>query len=74
VNDEFTVKHSAADVQYTVKGNVEQGKSVAKEITIKSDGKTKTYDSVDKVPAEHREKVRKLAEMGGKGAFRFPLP
>jgi membrane-associated protease RseP (regulator of RpoE activity) len=73
VNDEFTVNHSAAGVQITVKGNVEQDKPVVTAVTIKSDGKTQTYKSIEKVPAEHKEKVQKLAEMGSKGGFRFRL-
>jgi hypothetical protein len=68
-NDEFTVKHSAGGMQMTVKGTVAQGKPVVSAVTIQIDGKTHTYDSLDKVPAEHKEKVQKLAELGSKGGL-----
>jgi len=71
-NDEFTVRNRSGDVTITVKGTVDEGKSKVSEVTIASDGKTKTYDSVAKVPAEHQEKVKKLAELAVRGnRFRF---
>jgi membrane-associated protease RseP (regulator of RpoE activity) len=64
-NDEFTVRNRADGVIMTVKGTVEEGKARVSAVTIESAGKTKTYDSVDKVPVEHKEKAKKLAEMAG---------
>jgi membrane-associated protease RseP (regulator of RpoE activity) len=72
-NDEFTVRNRTDGVTITIKGSVEEGKKAqVSGVTIESAGKTKTYDSVDKVPVEHQEKVKKLAEMGARGgAFRL---
>jgi hypothetical protein len=72
-NDEFTARNRSGDVTLTVKGTVEDGKPKVSEVTVEADGKTKTYDSVSKVPAEHQEKAKKLAEMGARGGFRFRL-
>jgi hypothetical protein len=64
VNDEFTATHKDNGVRITVKGKTAEGKPVVSEVAIESDGKTKTYDSLDKVPAEYKEKAQKLAAMG----------
>jgi membrane-associated protease RseP (regulator of RpoE activity) len=74
VNDDFTATNTTDGVKITVKGKIDQGKSKVSEVTIDSDGKTKTYDSVDKVPAEHKETVQKLAGMGTKGGTGLKKP
>jgi hypothetical protein len=66
-NDGFTTRHRADGATITVKGTVDQGKARVSEVTIQSAGQTKTYDSVDKVPQEHQEMVKKLAEMSARG-------
>ncbi len=71
-NDEFTARNRSGGVSLTVKGTVEDGKSKVTEVTVEADGKKKTYDTVSKVPAEHQDKVKKLADMGA-GGFRFRL-
>lgn len=71
-NDEFTARHRAGEVSYTVKGTIAQGKAKVSEVVIDTNGQKATYDSLDKVPAEHRAKVQKLAEMSARGTVRFP--
>jgi hypothetical protein len=74
-NDEFTAKNHTPDLTITVKGKIDQGKAQVSEVQIESNGQTKTYAGVDKVPAEHKEKVQKLIEMTTKGtSVRFPRP
>jgi hypothetical protein len=73
VNDDFTVKHSLDDVKFTVTGKIDQGKAKVSEVKIEANGQSKTYDSVDKVPAEHKETVQKLVRMGEKGGVRLQL-
>ena len=73
-NDEFTATHRTGGAKLTVKGKVDQGKAEVSSVTVEdAQGQKTTYESVEKVPAEYREKVRKLAEMSAKGAVRFPL-
>jgi hypothetical protein len=74
-NDEFTAKNHTPDVTITVKGKIDQGKAQVSEVQIESNGQTKTYASVDKVPAEHKEKVQKLIDMTTRGTnMRLPRP
>jgi hypothetical protein len=72
VNDEFTTKHRDGGVTVTLKGTVQDGKAKVSEVVIDADGQKKTYDAVDKVPAEYKEKVQKLADLsaGRSGRFR----
>jgi hypothetical protein len=62
-NDEFTAKHVSGGVTFVVKGKVSDAKAEPSEITIEADGKTNTYASVDKVPQEHQETVKKLVAL-----------
>jgi hypothetical protein len=73
VNDEFTAKHSSGDVKITVKGKIDQGKAKASEITVESNGQSKTYESVEKVPAEHKEAVEKLLKASERGSVRIRI-
>jgi beta-lactamase regulating signal transducer with metallopeptidase domain len=68
-NDAFTAKHSADGVAFTVVGKIEDGKAKATEITI-NDGKDQTYDTLDKVPEQYRDKVRQLMQMAEGGRAR----
>ena len=61
-NGKFEVDATQNDTRYVVKGELGDGKPVASEIAITTDGNTTTYDSVDKVPDEHRAKVASLVE------------
>ena len=71
-NDEFTVRNRANGVTITVRGTMDQGAPRAGEVTIESAGQKKTYDSVDRVPREHQETVKKLIKLSGRGAVRLP--
>jgi membrane-associated protease RseP (regulator of RpoE activity) len=73
-NDQFTITNKSDGVKIVVKGKVEDGKPNVSEVAIESDSKTKTYDSLDKVPAEYKEKVEKLIGRGGPRNPRFPQP
>lgn len=72
-NDEFTVRHRSGDVTYTIQGSVQDGKAKIRQVVIESGNQSQTYDRLDKVPAEHRERVEKLATMAARGTVRFPL-
>lgn len=72
-NDDFTTKHKEGGVTITIKGKVDAGKAKVSEVTIDDgSGQPSTYDSLDKVPAAHKDKVKKLAEMTAKGGVDFP--
>jgi len=60
-NDSFSATLTDNGVSYSVSGKMEDGKAKPSEITI-NDGKEKTYDSLDKVPEEQRDRVRALLE------------
>lgn len=57
-NDSFTLKSNDGDVNYVITGKIEDGKATTTEINIDD----KKYESVEKVPAEHREKVSELVK------------
>ena len=63
------IKRRQGEVTITVKGKVDQGKAQVSEVEVTTGGQATRYDSLDKVPAEHRERARKLADMasGGRG-------
>jgi membrane-associated protease RseP (regulator of RpoE activity) len=74
-NDAFSASNSTGGVSVKVKGKVEGGKPQVSEVTVTANGTTKTYASLDKVPAEYRERAKKLAEAAaGNGAIRFGFP
>jgi membrane-associated protease RseP (regulator of RpoE activity) len=72
-NDDFTVRHRDNGLSIQLRGAINQGNAQVTEIVIDEDGKKTTYTSVDKVPAEYRAKVQKLAEMSAKGNIRVPF-
>jgi beta-lactamase regulating signal transducer with metallopeptidase domain len=72
-NDEFVTRNQAGDLDITIKGKIDQGKARVQQVRIKSGGQETTYDSVDKVPAEYKEKVQKLVEMSAQGGVRLEL-
>jgi hypothetical protein len=69
-NGQFTTEHESNGVKITLKGKIDEGKAVVTEVRIQADGQEKTYDSVDKVPAEYKDKVKKLLEMNENGGVR----
>ncbi len=58
--DEFTATRKEGDLTITVKGKVEDGKAVPGTIEIDSGNGVKKYESVEKVPEEHRDAVKAL--------------
>jgi hypothetical protein len=74
VNDDFTVANQNGDDKVTVKGKIEQGKPQVATITVETGGQAKTYESLDKMPPDHKEKAKKLVEMVQKGASHTPAP
>jgi len=60
-NDQFTASHKDGKVSVTVKGTVDQGEAKVTGVAIDDGGGEKTYDGVDKVPAEYKGRVERLA-------------
>jgi serine protease Do len=65
--DEFTLQEKSGDVTLTLTGTVEGGKAKLGSVTVKEGDSSKDYDSLEKVPEAHRERVQQLLEMAGKG-------
>jgi beta-lactamase regulating signal transducer with metallopeptidase domain len=72
--DRFTARHQEGTLVVTVTGTVSDGKATTKSIIV-HDGaaKPETYESVDKVPEQYRDKVKSLIEMGEKGAAKVEI-
>lgn len=66
-NDSFTAAQTRGGVSLAVKGKIVEGKAVPSEISLDDGTGKKTYDSVEKVPAEHQAMVKKLLEMSASG-------
>jgi hypothetical protein len=64
------------EVGVTVTGTVKDGKAKVEEVVVREGATTTKYDSVDKVPEQHRDKVKRLVEMAeqGSGRLRLDLP
>lgn len=60
VNGEVNIQATDNGVEYTVKGRGDNGKMVPNDITIKHGDKTVKAESMDKVPAEYREKIEAM--------------
>lgn len=74
-NDDFTAKNTSGNVTITLKGKIVQGKAVVSEVKIdEGQGKAKTYESLDKVPADYKATAKKLAEMSGGARIQLQLP
>ncbi len=75
-NDDFTARHQKDGVTIEVSGKVTGGKAEVDAVKVKDGGKTSSFKGVDKVPQEHREKVRELVRMveGGKVRFQLEVP
>jgi len=70
--DEFTSTKKEGDLSIVVNGKVEDGKAVPTSIEIDAGNGAKKYESLEKVPEEHREAVKNLLRMvTGKGAQRL---
>jgi len=69
--DEFTIQRKEGDHSITISGKVEDGKPVPASIEIGAGKETKKYDSLEKVPEEHRGKVKTMLQsVTGKAAGR----
>ncbi len=60
--DRFTTRHQEGSLVITVTGKVADGKSQVTEIRVQDGNESHRYESVDKVPAEYRDKVKSLVE------------
>jgi hypothetical protein len=60
--DRFTTRHQEGSLVITVTGKVADGKSQVTEIRVQDGRESHRYESVDKVPAEYRDKVKGLVE------------
>jgi len=63
----FNVQSSQDGTTYDLKGTTENGQTKLSEITIEVDGKATKYDSLDKVPEEHKPAIEKLLKTIGVG-------
>jgi membrane-associated protease RseP (regulator of RpoE activity) len=66
-DDTFTATQKDARGTVTVRGKVADGKASVEKVTVDDGDQKKTYDSVDAVPAEQRERVNKLLRMAEGG-------
>lgn len=68
--DNFTTKYQEGDLTIEVKGKVEQGNSNVESISVDDNGTKNTYESVDKVPEQYRDKVKKVLDSTGNNRAR----
>ncbi len=72
-DDRFTTRHQEGTLVITVTGTVDAGKARVGSITVQ-DGNTKdSYESVDKVPEQYRDKVKNLVEISEKGGGKIEI-
>ena len=64
--DQFTVRHQEGSVIITLMGKATDGKSNVNQIRVQEGFKAEQYESVDKVPEKHRNKVKHLIELSEK--------
>lgn len=72
-NDAFTARDQQGDLTIEATGKIEDGKAKVDTIKVTEDGKTSTYNSVDKVPEKHRDRVKNLVEAASSNNLRFPF-
>jgi hypothetical protein len=63
------VQHREGTLFITLTGKVEDGKAKISTIQIQDGAPPDRYESVDKVPERHRDKVKKLIDLTAKGSF-----
>src|SRR5207248_4547037 len=68
--DRFTARHQEGSLIITLTGQDNK----VKEIKVQDGRESNTYESVDKVPAAYRDKVKHLAEIVDKGNSRIEIP
>jgi beta-lactamase regulating signal transducer with metallopeptidase domain len=69
--DRLNVQHREGILHITLTGKVDDGKAKISTIQIQEGAPPERYESVDKVPQRHRDKVKKLVEMTEKGSLFF---
>jgi membrane-associated protease RseP (regulator of RpoE activity) len=65
--DRFTTRYQEGTLAIRVTGTVAGGKAKVSAIDVEDGAKSDHYESVDKVPARYRDKVKELAEASAKG-------
>ena len=68
--DRFTVRHQEGNSFITLNGTVSDGTGKVKEILVQDGGRMEKYESVDKVPEKHQDKVKKLIEISEKSSVK----
>lgn len=72
-NDNFTAIYQEDKSIVTVTGTIDGGKAKANSIEVKEGEKTTKYDSVEKVPQQQRERVKKLLDALEKGGGKIEI-
>ena len=72
-DDRFTTRHQEGSLVVTVTGKVADGKAAVSQIKIQDGGESKTYESVDKVPEQYRDKVKNLVETNEKSNIKIEI-
>jgi beta-lactamase regulating signal transducer with metallopeptidase domain len=71
--DNFTTRYQEGSLIITVTGSVSDGKSKVKQIQIQDGGKSDTYDGLERVPEQYRDKVKNLIEMSEKNNIKIEV-
>jgi len=71
--DRFTTRHQEGSLVITMTGKVADGKSQVTEVRVQDGRESHRYESVDKVPAEYRDKVKSLVESTNKTNARIDV-
>jgi hypothetical protein len=61
--ERFTAQYRKGTFNIIVRGNVKDGKATLTEVSVWKDREEKKYETLDKVPQEHRDRVRRLLEL-----------
>jgi membrane-associated protease RseP (regulator of RpoE activity) len=64
--DHFMVTCREGTSSITINGTMSDGTPKVKEIVVQDGGRVEKYESVDKVPEKHQNKVKKLIDIGEK--------
>jgi hypothetical protein len=64
--ERFTAQYRKGTFNVIVRGTIKGGKAMLSEVSVWKDREEKKYTSLDKVPQEHRDRVRRLLELAEK--------
>jgi membrane-associated protease RseP (regulator of RpoE activity) len=70
MKDRFTLRHQEGPSMITLTGTVSDGTGKVTEIVVQDGGRVEKYESVDKVPEKHQDKVKKLIEISEKSTVK----